>query len=978
MGESFRNIDARAQSESIGVIMLTAVIVLLVGGFGVVYLGASGAGSGADTPLVDAEVTVTDQQVTITHVGGDTIPTSELDVIVRANGGSERFSLDAVNISEDTDGSFGPSDRFERDHGLGGGQLDVLLVHTTSNTVLHHAYLDTSDAGETTLATFSYQPTDPEPGESLTFDASQSRGVGGVSTYEWDWDGDGTVEDTTSSPTIQHTFGSSGGYDVTLRITDGEGNTDETTGTLVVDDLRAAATPGATTNGINYQYYEASGQYPSMPDFGAETPTRTGVTDQVDLDPNNRDDEFAFRYTGYVEVPQDGQYTFSTTSDDGSEFYVGDELVVDNGGTHANRTRSGQIGLKAGKHPITVTMFEHTGQAGLELSWSGPGVTDGTVPASALFRRDAPIAAFSRSCAGRDCTFDASGSSNPGGSIDSYEWDFGDGDSATGSSVTHTYDSTGSYTASLTVTGDGGGTDTREETFTVSTLLPALSPGPVTQGVDYEFYEASGTYTSLDEVDWSSPTRTGTTDAIDFDPIDTDTDNVAMRYQTYLDVPANDTYTFYTTSDDGSRLHVDGQLVVDNPGLHPAEEQSGQVALEEGYHNVTVTWFEHTGNVALSASYESSAVQKQELPAGRLYRSARQVRWETATDWDGASAESGVVHEAFGDREAAAVELGYPSGGRWGPTPVAYWPLDEDSGSTTADVVGSNDGSIQGATIGIGGTLDTSTYDFDGSDDYVSGATDIAALQGTASMSFWVNTTQRGEDTVYQAPGVTGVESNGDQDDVFWGWIDQDGHIGVTSGNDLGAQSTSVVADGEWHHVVLTRAAGTGDVQVYVDGTLEDSVSARSGTIGNSFDSLGRIEDTGTSPEYFDGRLEDVQVYDSVLSSSDAQTLADATDGRLMTGTKAFGTAIDPSGLSLQNVSASLPAGTSVNVTVHSDPDGDGTFEETSAVIDLSPGTTTYAVSGLSSQSATYRLEVELQTTDPKASPAVDRLELGA
>jgi len=230
---------------------------------------------------------------------------------------------------------------------------------------------------------------------------------------------------------------------------------------------------------------------------------------------------------------------------------------------------------------------------------------------------------------------------------------------------------------------------------------------------------------------------------------------------------------------------------------------------------------------------------------------------------------------------------------------------------------------------------------------------------------------------MYQAPGVTGVESNGDGDDVFWGWLDADGNIGVQAGDQAGAQSTTAVNDGSWHHVVLTRDAASGDVQVYVDGTLEDSATSRQGTIGTTFSSIGRIEDTGGTPAYFDGRLEDVQVYDSVLSAGEVGTLTGVTDGGLTTGSKSFASAVDPSGLTLQNVSATLPPGTSANVTVHSDPDGDGTFEETSAVIDLSRGTSSYTITGLSSASSTYRVEVGLATTDTRHSPSVDRLELG-
>ena len=71
-----------------------------------------------------------------------------------------------------------------------------------------------------------------------------------------------------------------------------------------------------------------------------------------------------------------------------------------------------------------------------------------------------PTAAISAHCTGLECVFDGSGSSDPDGSIVSYEWDFGDGNADTGESVTHVYDEPGDYTVTLTVTDDDGDTGT--------------------------------------------------------------------------------------------------------------------------------------------------------------------------------------------------------------------------------------------------------------------------------------------------------------------------------------------------------------------------------------------------------------------------------------------------------------------------------------------------------------------------------------
>ncbi|WP_247728326.1 PKD domain-containing protein [Halovivax limisalsi] len=84
---------------------------------------------------------------------------------------------------------------------------------------------------------------------------------------------------------------------------------------------------------------------------------------------------------------------------------------------------------------------------------------------------EAPSAAFDASptdpSVGETVSVDAGASSDPDGSITSYEWDFGDGETATGETATHAYESTGEYTVALTVTDDDGATDSASELITV-------------------------------------------------------------------------------------------------------------------------------------------------------------------------------------------------------------------------------------------------------------------------------------------------------------------------------------------------------------------------------------------------------------------------------------------------------------------------------------------------------------------------------
>jgi len=61
-----------------------------------------------------------------------------------------------------------------------------------------------------------------------------------------------------------------------------------------------------------------------------------------------------------------------------------------------------------------------------------------------------------------------------------------------------------------------------------------------------------------------------------------------FRYTTTLYAPTAEEYTFYTVSDDGSALYVNGELVVDNDGLHVSRERQGSINLAQGEHDIVV------------------------------------------------------------------------------------------------------------------------------------------------------------------------------------------------------------------------------------------------------------------------------------------------------------------------------------------------------------------------------------------------------
>ncbi len=104
-----------------------------------------------------------------------------------------------------------------------------------------------------------------------------------------------------------------------------------------------------------------------------------------------------------------------------------------------------------------------------------------------------PVASFSYSCNELSCSFDASASSDDQ-SIQQYSWSFGDGSSAAGASVSHTYAAYGDVTVTLTVSDTAGQQDTDSQ------LLSLQEPGA---GPCPECEQTSGTLTGSNDNDYS-------------------------------------------------------------------------------------------------------------------------------------------------------------------------------------------------------------------------------------------------------------------------------------------------------------------------------------------------------------------------------------------------------------------------------------------------------------------------------------------
>jgi hypothetical protein len=86
-----------------------------------------------------------------------------------------------------------------------------------------------------------------------------------------------------------------------------------------------------------------------------------------------------------------------------------------------------------------------------------------------------------------------------------------------------------------------------------------------------------------------------------------------------LHIEKRGTYEFQTTSDDGSRLFINGFPVVDNDGLHGRKTISGEMVLKKGLHKFEVQYFERSGQESLIVKWHPILCNWQEIPAFRLF-----------------------------------------------------------------------------------------------------------------------------------------------------------------------------------------------------------------------------------------------------------------------------------------------------------------------------------------------------------------------
>ncbi|WP_392532513.1 PA14 domain-containing protein [Nostoc sp. C117] len=404
-------------------------------------------------------------------------------------------------------------------------------------------------------------------------------------------------------------------------------------------------------------------------------------------DPLIDSDTFSARWTGQVQAKYSENYNFYTSSDDGVRLWVNNQLLIDRFVNQSTTEYSGSIALVAGqKYDIKLEYFENTYTAVSRLSWSSASQTKEIIPQSQLYSQVNPpvnppvgngnglkaeyfdnIDLTNLKVTRTDAKVDffwGSGSPDPLIDSDTFSarW--------TGQVQAKYSENYNFYTSS-----DDGvrlwvNNQLLIDRFVNQSTTEYSGSIALVAGQKYdiklEYFE--NTYTAVSRLSWSSASQTKEiipqsqlysqvnpsvgngnglkaeyfdnidltnlkvtrTDAkVDFfwgsgspDPL-IDSDTFSARWTGQVQAKYSENYNFYTSSDDGVRLWVNNQLLIDRFVNQSTTEYSGSIALVAGQkYDIKLEYFENTYTAVSRLSWSSASQTKEIIPQSQLYSPA--------------------------------------------------------------------------------------------------------------------------------------------------------------------------------------------------------------------------------------------------------------------------------------------------------------------------------------------------------------------
>jgi PKD repeat protein len=360
-----------------------------------------------------------------------------------------------------------------------------------TNVVTQQVTTTNPPVNKVPVASFTTAPTDL----AVAVDGSASSDPDGtVAGYSWDF-GDGS---TGTGVTASRTYAAAGTYTVKLTVTDDKGATGFTTKTVTVTappapnqppvaaftatptnlsvafDAGTSSDPDGTISSYAWNFgdsstgsgktanrtYAAAGTYPvtlTVTDNKGATATKTAQVTVSAAPPANQPPTAAFT-SNVTNLAVDFDGTGSSDPDGTVASYAWDFGDSSAGtGTEPSHTYAA-----AGAYPVKLTVTDDKG--------ASTSITKTVTVAGGA--NQLPTAKFTSTVNNLAVSVDGSGSTDPDGTISSYAWNFGDSSTGTGSTASHTYAAAGTYSVTLTVTDNAGGSSSVTNPVTVAAPTP--------------------------------------------------------------------------------------------------------------------------------------------------------------------------------------------------------------------------------------------------------------------------------------------------------------------------------------------------------------------------------------------------------------------------------------------------------------------------------------------------------------------------
>jgi alpha-L-fucosidase len=147
-------------------------------------------------------------------------------------------------------------------------------------------------------------------------------------------------------------------------------------------------------------------------------------------------------------------------------------------------------------------------------------------------------------------------------------------------------------------------------------MMKAVAVANPAAGLNYSYYEDDAM--STDKMQQLQALKTGVVNNFNLNNKNRKS-KFGFIYAGYIRIEKAGMYDFFTSSDDGSILYIDDQLIVDNNGSHGMEEKGDKAALQKGWHKIKLMYFDSAGDNGLSVSMQAPGAKKQEISAAILF-----------------------------------------------------------------------------------------------------------------------------------------------------------------------------------------------------------------------------------------------------------------------------------------------------------------------------------------------------------------------